>query len=342
METIEVKLKNRQSNVIVGECLNNLEKYLKGRSNFIITDKNVNDIYADRFPPCPVYVIEPGEKSKDLNVVALISRWLLDQGADRSSFITGIGGGVVCDLAGFVASTYLRGIRFGFVATSLLAQVDAAIGGKNGVNLDGYKNMVGTFTQPEFVICDVDLLISLPHKEFISGMAEVIKHALISDRHQFAHLEEFSDAILAKERNEMEHMVGHSARIKAAVVENDELEKGERRKLNLGHTWGHAVEKVTGMPHGEAVSVGLAFSARLSRKKGLLNEMEEGRIIKLLTDYELPVRTDSDPAEIFEALVRDKKKEGGAIHFILMKGIGETVIESIRVEELKNFAFYDN
>ncbi|MFP4367080.1 MAG: 3-dehydroquinate synthase, partial [Bacteroidales bacterium] len=161
MEKIEVKLKDRQSVVVVGECMNNLKKYLKGRKTFIITDSNVDNIYRKRFPRCPVYVVEPGEKSKDLKVVADICRWLLESGADRGAFIAGIGGGVVCDLAGFVASTYMRGVKFGFVATSLLAQVDASIGGKNGVNLDGYKNIIGTFTQPEFVICDVDMLVTL-------------------------------------------------------------------------------------------------------------------------------------------------------------------------------------
>lgn len=335
-------MKNRQSTIIVGECLNNLHKYLKGRNCFIITDKNVFDIYGDRFPECPVYVAGPGEKSKDLKVVAAISRWLLENGADRGAFITGIGGGVVCDLAGFVASTYMRGVSFGFVATTLLAQVDAAIGGKNGVNLDGYKNIIGTFNQPEFVICDVDLLLSLPEREYVNGMAEVIKHALIRDAAQFDHLEEYCDAILARDRYEMEFLVTHSAGIKASVVENDELEHGERRKLNLGHTWGHAVEKVAALPHGESVSVGLAFSAQLSVRKGLLEENQKKRILDLLASYELPVENNSDSAAIFEALVKDKKKEGGSIHFILMKGIGDVVIEQIDVKELKNFALYGN
>jgi 3-dehydroquinate synthase len=184
METIPVNLKNRRSLIIVGECLDNLGNYIDHRRSFIITDRNINDIYSARFPQCPAYVIEPGEKSKDMRVAADICRWLLEMGADRGSFIVGMGGGVVCDLAGFVASVYMRGIKFGFVATSLLAQVDAAIGGKNGVNLDGYKNIIGTFTQPEFVICDVDMLLSLPEREYVSGMAEVIKHALITDYNQ--------------------------------------------------------------------------------------------------------------------------------------------------------------
>ena len=342
MKKIQVKLKNRQSTLIVGECLDNLSEYLDGRKCYIITDRNVNELYGVRFPECPVYIVEPGERSKDIKVVADICRWLLDLGADRGAFIAGIGGGVVCDLTGFVASTYLRGVSFGFVATTLLAQVDAAIGGKNGVNLDGYKNIIGTFTQPEFVICDVDLLISLPEKEYVNGMAEVIKHALIKDMRQIIHLEENSIPILARERNEMESLVGHSAAIKAAIVENDELEHGERRKLNLGHTWGHAVEKVTSLPHGESVSLGLAFSARLSEKKGLLKTGEKERILNLLSEYGLPVRNDADPSVVFEALVKDKKKEGGSIHFILMKGLGDVVVEPIDVSVLKNCAIDGN
>jgi 3-dehydroquinate synthase len=342
METIPVRLMNRQSLVIVGECLDNLENYLKGRKTFIITDKNVNALYRKRYPGCPVYVVEPGEQSKDLRVVADICRWLLDHGADRGAFITGIGGGVVCDLAGFVASVYMRGLKFGFVATSLLAQVDAGIGGKNGVDLDRYKNIIGTFTQPEFVICDVDMLISLPENEYINGLAEVIKHSLIKDRNQFARLEENHIPVLARERTEMEFMVSHSARIKSAVVEADELEHGERRKLNLGHTWGHAVEKVTGMPHGESVSVGLAFTASLSVKKGLLKEEERKRVLDLLQSYGLPLENPADPAEVLDALIRDKKREGASIHFILMNGIGDAIVEPISIEELKNFALNEN
>ena len=338
MERITVNLNNRQSLVVVGECLDNLEKYFKGRRAFIITDRNLDGFYRVRFPDCPVYVVEPGEKSKTLDVVGEICRWLLEQGADRGSFITGIGGGVVCDLAGFVAATYMRGIKFGFVATSLLAMVDAAIGGKNGVNLDGYKNIIGTFTQPEFVICDVDMLLSLPDNEFINGMAEVIKHTLIKDHKGFAHIEEYNLRILARDRNEMESLVSHSARIKAGIVEIDELENGERRKLNLGHTWGHAVEKVTGLPHGESVAIGLAFSAGLSVIKGLMKEEERKRLLDLLRDYGLPADNPSAPSDVLNALIKDKKREGGSIHFILMRGIGDTVIESIDVNELQKFA----
>jgi 3-dehydroquinate synthase len=340
MEKIAVNLNNRQSLIIVGECLDNLTKYINGRKAFIITDSNIHSLYHDRFPRCPVYVAEPGEKSKDMSVASDICRWLLDNGADRGAFIAGVGGGVVCDLAGFVASTYMRGVKFGFVATSLLAQVDAGIGGKNGVNLDGYKNIIGTFTQPEFVICDVDMLLSLPEKEYVNGMAEVIKHALIKDRSQFEHLEKYCIPILAKDRIEMEFIVSHSARIKAGVVEADELEHGERRKLNLGHTWGHAIEKVTGLPHGESVACGLAFSAALSVKEGLLTEGEKEMIMNLISSYELPVNSPADPERVFNALVRDKKREGGSIHFILMKGIGDSVVKSIDIEELKNFALY--
>ncbi len=342
MENIPVSLNNRQSKIIVGECLNNLSNYLEGNNSFIITDKNISTLYSERFPKFPVYVIEPGENSKDMSVVAEICRWLLCQGADRRSFIIGIGGGVVCDLTGFVASIFMRGLKFGFVATSLLAQVDAAIGGKNGVNLDGYKNIIGTFTQPEFVICDVDMLQSLPEQEYVNGMAEVIKHALIKDINQFSHLEEYSVPILVKDRNEMEYLITHSARIKSEIVELDEMEHGERRKLNLGHTWGHAVEKVARIPHGEAVSVGLAFSARLSVKKGLLKIEEKNRILNLLRSYELPVNNQADPADVLDALIKDKKREGRSVHFILMNGIGDVVVESIDIDELKSFIINGN
>ena len=291
---------------------------------------------SKRFPKGEVYVAEPGEESKTIDSSAKIYRWLLDNEADRSSFVVGIGGGVVCDLAGYIASTFMRGLSFGFVSTSLLTQVDASVGGKNGINLNGYKNIIGTFNQPQFVICDMEMLSTLPRSEYCNGLAEIVKHALICDREKFEYIEGNLDRVLALDPEAMLHLVTRSVQIKASIVQADEREKGERRKLNLGHTWGHAVEAVDKVAHGQAVSIGLAFAADLSVKKGYMSNEQKLRLLNLLQRLELPIATKTSPKVLFNTLLKDKKRERSIVHFVLMKGIGHTIIEPIPVAEFNN------
>lgn len=337
METILVKGKTSESTIIVGESIANLSKYIPGKGVFIITDENVDKLYSNSFPNFPKYVVKAGEASKNLLSVSEIYRWLLDAGADRSSFVVGIGGGVVCDIAGFVASTYMRGIEFGFVATSLLAQVDASVGGKNGVDLDGYKNIVGTFNQPRFVICDISMLKTLPSVELSNGLAEMVKHTLIADAADFAFMEENIERLMGCDVEVITYLLAKSVHIKASIVSADEQEKGERKKLNLGHTWGHAVEKISGLPHGQSVSIGLEFAARLSTEKGLLEKRDYMRLMNLLRELQLPICTSINPLRIFEALTKDKKKVDNSVDFILMKRIGNVVIERLELNEIKSF-----
>lgn len=337
MKKTVIKGLSDKSVVLTGEKIENTGQYLPEGNVYIITDTNINALYKDRFPKFPVYIIEPGDKSKTLQTAAGIYRWLLDAGADRTSFILGIGGGVVCDLAGFIASTFMRGIDFGFVATSLLAQVDASIGGKNGVNLDGYKNIVGTFNQPQFVLCDISMLKTLPKDEFINGFAEIVKHSLIADSEMFSYIEENVNGMKSVNTDVLEYLVSKSVKIKADIVMADEREKNIRRKLNLGHTFGHAVEKATGISHGKAVSIGITYAASVSVEKGLLNESEFQRIINLLKNLDLPVSWNEDTGTdlIFDAISKDKKKTGDHIDFVLMNGIGDVVIEKLSIKELK-------
>jgi 3-dehydroquinate synthase len=247
-----------------------------------------------------------------------------------------MGGGIVCDIAGFVASTFLRGVRFGFVATSLLAQVDASVGGKNGVNFQGYKNMVGLFHQPEFVICDPELLETLPQKEISCGLAEIVKHGAIADADLFAYLEQHAEDILALDRQMIEKLVLASVRIKSAMVKRDETEKGKRRLLNFGHTFGHAIEKVTGISHGEAVSRGMAIAAALSVKKDLLTVDEDKRLRALLNNLKLPTHFGPETEAVVNAIGKDKKREGNWIHFVLLNGIGSATVAKITLEELED------
>lgn len=333
---VEVKVNGTytDSSILIGESIQNVGKYIPPTGVFVVTDEKVKSIYGSSFAHLPCFCIGQGEEHKSLQTAESIYRWLLSQDADRSSFILAIGGGIVCDVAGYVASTFMRGVRFGFVSTTLLSQVDASVGGKNGVNLDGYKNIVGTFNQPEFVICDPQTLISLDERDFRAGLAEVVKHTLIADSDMFRYLEQNSTLLANRNVEAISKVVENSVRIKAQIVSNDEREQGERRKLNLGHTWGHAVEKLTKLPHGEAVSLGLIFAAKLSKLKGLITSNDVARIEQLLRSLMLPTSLDLDKKLAYSYMLKDKKKEKSFIHFILMEGIGKVNVTSLSVEEL--------
>ena len=335
MENITINTNSGPSRILIGECLENLQRYVPAARLIIITDVNVGKLYHLDSMAAEVIIIGTGEKIKTLETVQDIYAQLISSGVDRSAFVVGIGGGIVCDIAGFVASTFLRGVRFGFVATTLLAQVDAGIGGKNGVNFEGYKNMVGLFHQPEFVICDPEILKTLPHKEITCGLAEIVKHAAIADLDLFAYLEQHAEDILALDSQAIKKVVSASVHIKSSIISRDETEKGERRILNFGHTFGHAIEIATGVPHGEAVSMGMAIASILSVKKGLLTAEEDRQLRVLLNNLSLPTRFDSKTEGVAEAIGKDKKRAGDRIHFVLLNGIGNAVVEQITVEELK-------
>jgi 3-dehydroquinate synthase len=324
------------STIRVGERLQALGKYIQTENLVIITDTNVREIYQRDFPPGDVLEIGTGENIKNLDTVRFLYERLMALDADRSSFIVGIGGGIVCDITGFIASTYLRGVRFGFVSSTLLSQVDASVGGKNGVNFSGYKNMVGVFNQPEFVICDMNLLKTLPNKELQNGFSEIVKHAALGDPELFSYLEKHYEEALDLNTETIEKLVFDSVSIKSSIVNMDEKEKGERRKLNFGHTFGHAFEKTKGIPHGEAVSVGMVVASELSVKKGYLSPEDGKRVEKLLQALKLPTQIPSDKQRVLRALRRDKKREGDNIHFVFLKSIGRAVVNTISLDDLES------
>ncbi len=335
MKTLEIQGRTGHSFIHVGEILRNLENYIPSKNVVLITDKNVKRFYENDFPPHPVITIGTGEKIKNLDTVRDIYEKLVAIGTDRSTFIVGIGGGIVCDITGFVASTYLRGVRFGFVSSTLLSQVDASVGGKNGVNFKDYKNMIGVFNQPEFVLCDLNLLNTLPLQEVLCGLAEIVKHAVIGDSHLFNYLEAHYQEALALDNDVIEKLVYDSIIIKSTIVNRDELEKGERRKLNFGHTFGHAFEKTTGVPHGEAVSIGMVVASRLSVKKGYLLVKDAEKIKTLLQKIGLPVRGQFKGKSILDALKKDKKRTGDRIYFVLLNKIGNAIVDQISINDLK-------
>ncbi len=334
MNIFEINGNTGKSKILIGERIENLEGYLPPLPRVIITDNHVHRLYGDLFPHAPVIDIGTGEGIKTLGTVMDIFQKLVALEADRSLFLVGIGGGIVCDVTGFVASTYLRGIRFGFAATTLLAQVDASVGGKNGVNFSGYKNMVGVFNQPEFVLCDPRVLTTLSHQERGCGLAEVVKHAAIADQDLFRYMEENIHQILGQRPEALERMVLDSVVIKSSIVNRDEKEQGERRKLNFGHTFGHALEKVHGLPHGEAVSVGMVAAARLSEQKGYLTKSDVNRLLDLLTALKLPTAVAFERAQVLDALRHDKKRKEDIIHFVLLHGIGNATVEPVSLSEL--------
>jgi 3-dehydroquinate synthase len=329
-----INVENQNSQIYIGENYRNVRQYLPDKPCFLICDSNIHNYYQDFVEQFPHIIIETGEKIKNWSTVESIIEQLLELGADRNSFILGMGGGVVCDIAGFVASVYMRGMEFGFISTSLLSQVDASLGGKNGINIGGLKNMVGVFNPPKFVICDPRLLNTLPAREVRSGFGEIIKHALIQDEELFTYLEDNREDLLNLEADLMEDLIYRAVRIKADIVQTDPLEKGERKKLNFGHTFGHAIENNSPLTHGEAVSIGMMLACLLSNEMGKLASQEIIRIQDLLNAYQLPVATGVKNETIIEYLSKDKKKENNRINFIMLEKIGKAIIQAIPVESL--------
>lgn len=319
------------SMIAVGNVIGMLDSLTTLKRVVIVTDQNLLDNYPQIITRYPYILIPCGEHHKNLATIEYIHRQLLAMEADRQSYLVGFGGGIVTDITGFAASTYMRGIGFGFVATSLLAQVDASVGGKNGVNLDGYKNIIGTFNQPDFVLCDHTLLKSLPVRELRAGMSEALKCGIIGDPALFAIFEHNSfDQIIASE--ELIHeIVVRSVKFKAAIVEQDEHEGGARKLLNLGHTFAHSIEKSTDQYiHGEAVAVGIAIIAKLSK----LETPTYNRIIKALNMLSLPTTVDVPFAKLLEIAKSDKKRAGDSIELILIHEIGSCEIRKISINGL--------
>ena len=321
--------------ILVGENLASRLQSLE-LEPILLMDENVLIHHHDLFEPCRSVVIPQGESYKTLQTVEHMYRELVNLEADRSTLMVGVGGGLATDLAGFVASTFLRGTPFGFISTTLLGQVDASIGGKNGVNLDGYKNMIGNIRQPSFIWCDLTLLKTLEVREYVSGIAEVLKYGFIRDVSFIDYLEQHMDQLLKQEPAVLEHVVTSSASIKVDVVQQDEHESGLRRMLNFGHTIGHAIERSKGILHGEAVGMGMILAARLSHLQGLLTVSEADRVDRALLSAGLPAPIKLDPEEIYQNIRKDKKKSGNVVHFVLLKGLGNTLIKPIQLPELKS------
>lgn len=332
----EFILNTKNGNTVIRFCdvLNEkYETFFNNRSVFI-TDSNVFNIYQDFFEDKKTIVVTPGDDNKNLNVLYFIIEQLIDMRADRNSNIVGIGGGMVTDIAGFAASVYMRGISFGFIPTTLLAMIDASIGGKNGVNFESYKNTIGTFTQPKYVLIDHNFLKSLPDDEYTNGMAEAIKHYAISDIEQFNYLYSHIQDILKRDGELIMYFIKTQIKIKVGIVEKDEKESNERKKLNFGHTFGHPIEKLYNMKHGYAVSIGMVIAAKISKHFSHLQQNDVEKLMDLLTKSGLPVETILDKNSILKIMHGDKKKNDDKIDFIMLDKIGNAFIKPIKISDL--------
>ncbi len=328
-----IEIKGRSS-VVVGSVSEWLPHLLPDKRVIVVSDTNIDRHYHSLLSNFDHVLIGQGEASKTLHTVDLIYKRFIELGVDRSCFVLGIGGGIVTDIAGFVAATYMRGVEFGFISTTLLGEVDASVGGKNGVNVEGYKNMVGTFCQPKFVICDVNMLRTLPAREFRAGLAEVVKSAVIADAELFATLEKCDFTTLQRDTALLEDIVFRAISVKAAIVERDEREQGDRRKLNLGHTLAHAIEKLSSkMNHGEAVAVGLKMITDIAEQGGALGSCDAARIRALLTKIGFSLESPVERRRLLSAVRKDKKSEGDDIFIVVPHAIGDCVVEKMAVEK---------
>ncbi|MBO5806364.1 MAG: 3-dehydroquinate synthase [Tidjanibacter sp.] len=317
----------RGQKIVVGPLAQMLPQLLPEGRVVAIVDAEVDALHnlSELLPES--VLIPAGEENKNLQLAQMLWEELIDSKVDRDTFLLGVGGGVVSDLVGFVASTYMRGVRFGLVPTTLMGQVDAAIGGKCAVNVGGYKNMVGFFSPAEFVLCDVRLLTTLPEREFRAGVAEIIKSAIVGDEQLFELLENSSLEQLREGGKELAEAVRRAALVKCALVADDPYDRGVRRLLNLGHTMAHAIESLSDqLTHGEAVAVGLVWASQRAVQSGLMSAEVASRIGSLVEKYGLPTSTSLPEEELWEAMTHDKKASGGRVRFVLPRGVGDCVV----------------
>jgi 3-dehydroquinate synthase len=329
------KFSNASVDYYYGGGFSFLKQIVKPSEVVLLIDENVHQHFSSRFKKWKTIVIPSGEQYKVQSTVNKIIQQLIDLGADRKTTLVGIGGGVVTDITGYVASVYMRGIRFGFVPTSLLAMVDASIGGKNGIDVGVYKNMVGVIRQPSFLLYDQNFLSTLPDKEWRNGFAEIIKHAAIKDASMFKELESKDLSFYQKKKKVALDLIQRNAVLKSKVVQLDEFEKNERRKLNFGHTLAHAIETQYNLLHGEAVAIGMVFASKLSAE--LLGFKNHERMVKTIEQYSLPTTLEFDKQKAFDVLRSDKKKEADFMNFILLEKIGKARIEKIPLKNLYNY-----
>jgi 3-dehydroquinate synthase len=334
MKKLSYKFSNKTTQFYFDADFSFLEKIVDKERSILITDENIYKAHKRKFNGWTAIVLNPGEEYKVQTTVDEVIEQLISFEADRKTFLVGIGGGVVTDLTGYVAAVFMRGLSFGFVPTTILGMVDAAIGGKNGIDVGVYKNIVGTIRQPEFLLYDFSFLKSLPEAEWINGFAEIIKHACIKDLRMFKSLEGGKIKQFQKDLKALSSLIIKNVKIKASVVQEDEFESGERRLLNFGHTLGHAIEKIYELSHGQAIAIGMTAACQISNKLNGFNERD--RVVQLLDSYGLATKVDFDKKQAIEILKMDKKKVNGSMNYVLLEKIGKATVQPIPLKQLED------
>ncbi len=344
IKTVTLKGVKKPYDIIIGKSILNIlpniiNELTKAKNAVIITDDNVDRLYADAVMEILKnggyntlkFVFPHGENHKTMGTVCEILEFMAENSVTRSDIIVALGGGIVGDVAGFAASSYLRGIDFIGVPTTFLASIDSSVGGKTGVNLKSGKNLAGAFYQPRLVICDTDTFKTLPKENFKEGVAEAIKYGVICDKELFTILSE-------NDTWDVESIIERCVSIKAEIVAVDEFDTGKRQLLNFGHTIGHAIEKATDfkISHGIAVGIGMAVISKISDALGWSKEETHSQIIKCLEKNGLPTMTDVESEKLLAAMIKDKKRNGEKVNLVIPEEIGRCVLRSINVSNLKD------
>ena len=327
------KFSNASTDFYLANGISHLKKITDIKATVLITDEHVYKAHAKRFKGWDTIVLKPGEEFKIQETVDAVVEQLIAMEADRKTTLVGVGGGVITDITGYVASVYMRGLRFGFIPTTVLALVDASIGGKNGIDVGVYKNMVGVIRQPAFILHDMGFLNSLPQVEWENGFAEIIKHACIKDAKMFAELEKNSLKTYQGRQKSICELIQRNALLKTKVVQKDEFENGERRLLNFGHTLGHALENQYELSHGQGIAIGMTYACHISEQLTGFKQTE--KVISVLEKYNLPTYAAFDKQKVFNVLKMDKKREKKEMNYVLLEKIGKGVVKSISLKQLE-------
>lgn len=335
MRVKEINFSGKKVGFYLDAEFQHLEKLVPRDKAILLTDKRIFSLHAQLFSGWNTIVIEGGEQHKQQSTIDEIIRQLIEKEADRNTYLIGVGGGVVTDIAGFVAGIYMRGISFGFVPTTLLAMVDAAIGGKNGIDAGVYKNLIGLIRQPDFLLYDYSMLKTLPYEEWANGFAEIIKHACIKKQGMFEDLNKHSLDYYKNNHAALSSLVEENVIIKTTVVQNDEFEQGERRLLNFGHTLGHAIENIYELPHGYAISIGMICAAKFSEKIKGFKSADTEILKSMLEKYALPTEVSFDKEKIWGLMKLDKKRAGSTMRYVLLESIGNGVVNEIPLTQLE-------
>ncbi|ULQ57033.1 3-dehydroquinate synthase [Flavihumibacter rivuli] len=333
MEKKKIRIGQSTVEYYFGASLSRLKDVADKAHSVILTDEHIYQHYGNKLKGWKTIVLKPGEEYKVQQTADAVIDELIALEADRKTTLIGMGGGVITDLAGYIGSVYMRGIRTGFIPTSLLAMVDASIGGKNGIDVGVYKNMVGIIRQPAFLFFDTSLLATLPDMEWRNGFAEIIKHGCIKDAAMFRELAARDLGYYQKNKKAVAELVKRNALLKTKVVQQDETEQGDRKLLNFGHTLAHALENQYELTHGQAVAIGITYAAHISAS--LLGFRQAEKVVELIDRYGLPTYAQFDKEKVLSVLKHDKKRERDHLHYILLQRIGKGVIHTLPLKEIE-------